>query len=150
MLGLRLAAATLATWQQTMKPAAAVYSYRSLDLAHLWLQNLQGEGHRTGPGFAVVVELRKGRWALSRALGAAVEVVDTEALDNVSEAVYQLPQRARQLGKTKAAPSCLKPLNIDWPQAVQVLWTSGLLKPVSRPEVLMPESVNYVRWQPES
>lgn len=142
VLGLRLAAMMLRTWQATTTKLP-IWAYRSLDFAYAWLTHTGIDTNDTG----MVIEARQGKWARLRQFGGPIEVTTAEHLASMPGTCYRLPQRKSWLNHE--LPDNVATLTLDWHQAAPCFHHPGLLRPVTLPEILVPEPAIYQTWTPE-
>ncbi len=142
VLGLRLAAMTLRTWQALPEHRdAPVFAFGSLELA---IAVLEKRGLR--PPYALVTEAGLNRWLLLEKpdLNTPTDphLVDARALAQVTGTLHHLAQRKQW----KPLPREAEPFALDLAAFPELFLEPNLTHPVSQPTPLLPAAKDYVKW----
>jgi tRNA threonylcarbamoyladenosine biosynthesis protein TsaB len=141
VLGLRLAAAAILTWQRLPDSPPPVFHYHSLTLVAV---HLRREGR--APPFSIVTDWKKNRWlAAPSDRPDTIRAVDSEGFARLPPPRYHLAQRK----SWRPPPVPVGPVEYPWAALPVLLDHPGLLTRRDEPGLLYPGGNHYVRWKPE-
>ncbi|MGF1450411.1 MAG: hypothetical protein ACFB20_13470 [Opitutales bacterium] len=148
VLGLRLAAMAIRTWQALpMHRQTPVFAFGALEVACVLLRH-----KGISPPYGLVTEAGLNRWLLQE-LGAATDtepadatpaarLVDASELATFSGSLYHLAQRKQW----KPLPRAAEPISLDLSGLPEWIDNPRLTRLVDQPTPRLPAAKNYVKW----
>ncbi|MEM8867545.1 MAG: hypothetical protein AAGC73_04695 [Verrucomicrobiota bacterium] len=143
VLGLRLAAMALQTWQELAAQTPKFYAYNGLQMTAQALQK------QTNCSDALLIsDWKKNAWNaayIEAGIIRANDVVDDSALEDYPHPVYHLPQRK---GWQKPPPQATT-LSYDPAALINLSSLEGLLRATDRVELAQTAANTFAKWTPE-